>query len=101
MPDQNQPEIIRRKGESFVSTYANNLVVEASPWDFRFLFGEIEKGEPDATGRRLAKLYVEDKVKIVMSPQHAKAMLKVLQENVSSYESQIGPIPSQPDAPKV
>jgi|ERR1700728_3160523 len=97
MPDPNQPEIIRHNGESFVSIYANNLQLEATPWDFRFYFGEIERAEPDATGQRLVKIYVEDKVKIVMSPQHAKAMLKVLQQNVSSYESQIGPIPSQPE----
>jgi hypothetical protein len=34
-----------------------------------------------------------------MSPQHAKAMLKVLQDNVTQYELQVGQIPTQPPAP--
>jgi uncharacterized protein DUF3467 len=100
MPDQNQPEIIRKNADTFVSVYSNNLQMEVSPWDFKLIFGEIEKGEADPTGQRLVKLHVEDKVRVSMSPQHAKAVLKVLQENVALYEKQIGPIPNQPDAPK-
>jgi hypothetical protein len=102
MPEQTQPqqpEVVRRRGESFGSIYANSLHVEATPWDFTFYFGEIEKGEPDPTGTRLAKIFVEDRVKITMSPQHAKAMLKVLQDNVTQYELQVGQIPTQPPAP--
>lgn len=101
MPEQvpSKPEVVRRRSESFVSIYSNSLNVEANPWDFRLYFGDIEKGEPDPTGSYLAKIYVEDRVRIIMSPQHAKAMLKVLQDNVAQYEMQVGKIPVQPEVP--
>lgn len=99
MPEQSQPEIVRRRSESYISVYCNNLQVEVTPWDFKFYFGEIEKGDPDPTKTYIAKLYIEDRVRVSMSPQHAKAMLKVLQENVTQYELQVGKIPTQPEAP--
>ena len=38
------------------------------------------------------------KSRIILTPQHAKRLMKALAENVKKYEAQFGPI-SAPDAP--
>jgi hypothetical protein len=97
MPEIKPPEVIRRKGDSYVTFYANNAQIEANPWDLKLIFGEVEKTEMAPEG--VAKIYVEDKARIVMSPQHAKALMKALQENLAQYEAQMGLIP-EPSQPK-
>jgi hypothetical protein len=43
---------------------------------------------------------VEETVSVVMSPQHAKALLGVLQNNIREYEKHVGEIklPQAPDS---
>ena len=48
-------------------------------WDFRFLLGEVEEVTTEF-------LRVSEKLKITMSPQHAKAFSRVLVENLKKYE---------------
>ena len=36
---------------------------------------------------------VEQRVRVTMSPQHAKALVMVLAQNLANYEKSIGPIP--------
>jgi hypothetical protein len=93
MPEIKLPEVIRHKGDSYVTFYTNNAQIEANPWDLKLVFGEIEKTEMVPGGEGAPKIYVEDKARIVMSPQHAKALMKALQENLAQYEAQMGPIP--------
>jgi hypothetical protein len=79
-----------------VAFYANNILVEVTPWDFRLSVGEIEKVEAAPEGRTIGKFYVEDKARITMSPEHTKALLKLLQDNVAQFEAKVGPIPTGP-----
>ncbi|MGE0813260.1 MAG: DUF3467 domain-containing protein [Vicinamibacterales bacterium] len=74
---------------SFVSTYANNVLLAMSPWDFRLTFGVIVEGT-----KRL--LRIKNECEVYMSPQHAKAFLRLLESRVADYERKFGPIPMPP-----
>lgn len=68
--------------------YANNVTLLMSRWDFKFVFGDIL----DMTDDRLR---VNERVTVVMSPQHAAAFSDVLSKHVGGYEERFGPIPRQ------
>jgi hypothetical protein len=80
---------IRQTVESAPSVYANNAEVSITTWDFRLKFGEIEKITE-------SEISVAERVRIAMSPQHAKAFSKVLAEHVTKYEEAFGEIQVEP-----
>jgi hypothetical protein len=67
------------------SYYANNVHLNVSLFDFRFVFGEILTATVD-------ELRVRSRCSVVMSPQHAKMLAKVLSDNVKDYEQRHGEI---------
>jgi len=73
------------RSEEFVKVYANNVQIETSIWDCRLTFGELTKATD-------GKPSVEQLVTVVMSPQHAKALVGVLAGNLQQYEKQVGEI---------
>jgi hypothetical protein len=79
-----QPLIPSFRSDKFTKVYANSANLEITPWDFKLVFGELirDKGEHK----------IEEIVAVVMSPQHAKALLNVMQNNVREYEKQVGEI---------
>lgn len=93
MPDP-QPQRNTRSA-NFVSAYSNNIQIRVTPFDFVFVFGDVQ-------GIDGTTLLVDENVRILMSPEHAKVFAKVLSENVVQYEKQVGTIPSppQPDEKK-
>jgi hypothetical protein len=56
-----------------------------SVFDFSFIFGEISGSEGET-------VTVEQKIKITMSPQHAKVLAMILIQNLKTYEETIVPI---------
>jgi hypothetical protein len=62
--------------------YSNLAIISHSPAEFVIDFTRIMPGAPKA--KVLAR--------IVMTPQHAKLLLRALTENVSRYEQQYGEI---------
>ena len=80
---QQQLESIRSQG--FTTLYTNSAQLEVTPWDFKLVFGELVRSE-----NNLPK--IEQHVAVVMSPQHAKALLGILATNVQEYEKQVGEI---------
>lgn len=62
--------------------YSNLAVITHSPTEFVTDYIQIMPGMPKGKVRS----------RIIMTPQHAKRLLKALSENVSRYESQHGPI---------
>jgi hypothetical protein len=81
-----------------VSTvYVNGVAILYSPWDFSFVFlrgvpsESSTEGPPDEhnfeTKSRTAN-------SVIMSPQHAKALLNALAHNIEAYEREHGEIPS-------
>ena len=77
------------------SFYANSVELRISNWDFRFRFGEIiDDHQQDESGN------VIERVRIIMSPQHTKAFLAVLTDNVRKYEATFGEIRVNPVTPQ-
>jgi hypothetical protein len=72
--------------------YANSVQVRVNLWDFLLLFGRVNQTAPDnVTIHNFQGIYV--------SPQQAKALLNVLQQNVNQYESAFGEIRLEPHNP--
>ncbi|MBN1562162.1 DUF3467 domain-containing protein [candidate division KSB1 bacterium] len=63
-------------------TYANLAIISHSPAEFIIDFTRVLPGVPKT------KVYS----RIIMTPQHAKALSKALQENLNKYEAQFGEI---------
>lgn len=72
--------------------YANSVQVRASLWDFLLIFGNLQQAGPDSVSiRNFQGIY--------LSPQQAKALLNLLQQNLSQYESAFGEIRLEPQGP--
>jgi len=84
VPQQQLPEQV--KSDNFVSVYSNSAILDVTPWDFKFQFGAWLKPEGTKGPR------VENKVEIIMSPQHAKALLGMLKFHIEQYEKSVGEI---------
>jgi flagellar protein FlaG len=69
--------------------YANSVQVRVSLWDFLLLFGTLKQTGPD-------KVSIANFQGIYFSPQQAKALLNVLQQNVQQYEATFGEIRLEP-----
>jgi hypothetical protein len=71
--------------------YANSVQVRVNLWDFFLMFGRVNQTAPDSvTIHNFQGIYV--------SPQQAKALLNVLRDNVTQYESAFGEIKLEPRA---
>lgn len=62
--------------------YSNLAIINHSPSEFVLDFIKIMPGVPKA----------KVKSRIVLTPQHAKRLLNALNDNVSKFEAQHGPI---------
>lgn len=86
-PEENAKALtVKATGEGALrSVYVNSAQFQMTPWDITIRFGEV-------LGRDGNELLVEEKACVVMSPQHAKAMLELLQENLADFERRAGEI---------
>ena len=80
-PQQIKVELTEPAAEG---TYSNWVMMTYSPSEFIIDFGRILPGLPKT------KIYS----RIVMTPQHVKNLLKVLEKNVATYEEKFGEIRS-------
>ncbi len=71
--------------------YANSVQVRVNLWDFLLLFGRVNQTAPD-------NVIINNFQAVYVSPQQAKALLNVLQQNVSQYESAFGEIRLEPQS---
>ena len=69
--------------------YANSVQVRASVWDFLLVFGRLQQ-------QAATEVEIHNFQGIYLSPQQAKALLNVLQQNVSQYENTFGEIRLEP-----
>ena len=90
-PQQPQTEITLLHTADYRESYANSVQVRVSLWDFFLLFGTVNQTTPDAVS-------IQNFQGIFLSPQQAKALSNVLQQNVSQYESTFGEIKLEPKA---
>ena len=69
--------------------YANSVQVRVSVWDFLLTFGRVQ---PQATN----EVEVHNFQGLYLSPQQAKALLTILEQNVIQYEKTFGEIKLDP-----
>src|SRR5215469_7293903 len=72
--------------------YSNSVQIRVNLWDFLLLFGRVNQTAQDA-------VTIHNFQGIFVSPQQAKALLNVLQQNVNQYETAFGEIKLEPGTP--
>lgn len=84
MPDQQQPNQlnIEISEEIAEGSYANLAIITHSHAEFVVDFVNVMPGTPKS----------KVKARIILTPQHAKRLMKAMTENVAKYEAVNGPI---------
>jgi Protein of unknown function (DUF3467) len=91
--NQPQPPKIQMSNVSeYREGYANSVQIRVNLWDFFLLFGLVNQTAPD-------NVSIQNFQGIYLSPQQAKALLNVLQQNVTQYETAFGEIKLEPHPP--
>ncbi len=86
MQDENQNQLnIELSEEVAQGTYSNLAIITHSPSEFVVDFIRVVPGVPKA----------QVKSRIILTPEHAKRLMKALQENILKYESMYGSIQIQ------
>lgn len=73
-------------------SYANSVQLRVNLWDFFLMFGTVQQESPDSVA-------ITNFQGIYLSPQQAKALLNVLQQNITQYEATFGEIRLEPKSP--
>ena len=89
MATPTQPNIKLMNSNDYRENYANSVQVRASVWDFFLVFGTLQQqSENSVEVRNFQGIY--------LSPQQAKALMSILQQNITGYESAFGEIKLDP-----
>ena len=92
MNQPSAPKIQLLNTPEYRENYANSVQVRVNLWDFFLSFGLIEQTTPEA-------VVIKNFQGIYLSPQQAKALANVLNQNLQQYESAFGEIKLEPQAP--
>jgi Protein of unknown function (DUF3467) len=89
MSNPTQPQINLVNTSDYRESYSNSVQVRVNVWDFFLVFGTLQpQSETQVEIRNFQGIY--------LSPQQAKALASILQQNVNSYESTFGEIKLDP-----
>jgi Protein of unknown function (DUF3467) len=77
--------ITLNKTEDYRDSYANSVQVRLSVWDFHLVFGTLDQQTRESVS-------INNFQGVYLSPQQAKALLNVLNHNLTQYEQTFGPI---------
>jgi flagellar protein FlaG len=89
MTNPTQPNIKLVNSADYRDNYANSVQVRVSVWDFFLVFGTLQQqNENQVEVRNFQGVY--------LSPQQAKALLSILQQDITNYESAFGEIKLDP-----
>jgi flagellar protein FlaG len=91
-PQQPPTKIQLTNASDFHEGYANSVQVRVSLWDFYLMFGIMNQTSADS-------VTINNHHGIYLSPQQAKALANVLNQNVSQYEATFGEIRLEPKPP--
>jgi hypothetical protein len=84
-----QPNIKLVNAADYRENYANSVQVRVNVWDFFLVFGTLQQQtESQVEVRNIQGIY--------LSPQQAKALMAILQQNIAGYESAFGEIKLDP-----
>jgi hypothetical protein len=86
-----QPRIVLERAPDYRESYANSVQIRVNLWDFFVMFGRINQTSQE-------NVQIHNFQGIYISPQQAKALLNVLQQNISQYETAFGEIRLEPQA---
>jgi hypothetical protein len=85
----NQPNVKLQNAPDYRENYANSVQMRVNIWDFFLVFGTLQQqSETQVEIRNFQGIY--------LSPQQAKALLGLLQQNVAGYEGAFGEIKLDP-----
>lgn len=90
-PAPQPPRIQLVNTPDYRENYANSVQVRMNLWDIFLLFGTITQSAPD-------NVSIQNFQGIYLSPQQAKALNNVLQQNISQYEAAFGEIRLEPQS---
>lgn len=83
-----QQQIKTSNTQDYRENYANSVQVRVNVWDFFLVFGTLQP--------RADAVEVSNYQGIYLSPQQAKALASLLQQNVANYEQAFGEIKLDP-----
>lgn len=84
-----QPNVKLSNDATYRENYANSVQMRVNIWDFFLVFGTLQQQtETQVEIRNFQGIY--------LSPQQAKALLGLLQQNIAGYESAFGEIKLDP-----
>jgi flagellar protein FlaG len=84
-----QPNVKLLNDAGYRENYANSVQMRVNVWDFFLVFGTLQQQtETQVEIRNFQGIY--------LSPQQAKALLGLLQQNVAGYETAFGEIKLDP-----
>ena len=84
-----QPNVKLNNAPDYKENYANSVQMRVNIWDFFLVFGTLQQQtETQVEIRNFQGIY--------LSPQQAKALLGLLQQNVAGYEGAFGEIKLDP-----
>jgi hypothetical protein len=84
-----QPNIKLMSAPDYRENYAKSVQVRVNVWDFFLVFGTLQQQNEN-------QVEVKNFQGIYLSPQQAKALLAILQQNVVGYENAFGEIKLDP-----
>ncbi len=91
MTQQPAPKIQLINTPEYRENYANSVQIRVNLWDFFLMFGRVSQTAAD-------NVSIHNFQGIYVSPQQAKALLNVLQQNVTQYETAFGEFKLEPTA---
>lgn len=92
MNTTNQPNVKFVQTSDYREAYSNSVQIRVNVWDFFLVFGTMQQSsETQVELRNFQGIY--------LSPQQAKALMALLQQNVTNYEAAFGEIKLDPRAP--
>ncbi|MBV9574603.1 MAG: DUF3467 domain-containing protein [Acidobacteriales bacterium] len=89
MNNPTQPNVKLVNTAEYREHYANSVQVRVNVWDFFLVFGTLQQQSE-------SQVEVQNFQGIYFSPQQAKALTAVLQQNLANYESAFGEIKLDP-----
>ncbi|MCE5308806.1 MAG: DUF3467 domain-containing protein [Acidobacteriales bacterium] len=89
-----QPQIRITQRADYRESYSNSVQVRANLWDFFLSFGVLDQASPEGVS-------IQNFQGIYLSPQQAKALFNILQQNLAQYEATFGELRLEAQQPGV
>ncbi|SRR5579864_9220391 len=89
MNNPTQPNVKLINDSTYRENYANSVQMRVNIWDFFLVFGTLQQQSE-------TQVEIKNFQGIYLSPQQAKALLGLLQQNIAGYETAFGEIKLDP-----